>query len=165
MLLRWRRSTEHAPNTIFPPTNVLQKSYQQLQQRENLPANPLTEKAIEGARLLRSEMRDIGSFGIEKVWIMHSEKYSDAVCYEYHSRNGYGGMNRSEATYAPHTKKDVAKDKYILETVDQEPTSPFGLGGSGLGFASRCGPHAEKHDTFVKDVTVEVNDALNEASD
>jgi hypothetical protein len=38
---------------------------------------------------------------------MSIEKFGDvAVCYDYYSRNGFGGMNASHADYAPHSRKD-----------------------------------------------------------
>jgi hypothetical protein len=38
---------------------------------------------------------------------MSIEKFGDvAVCDDYYSRNGLGGMNASHADYAPHSRKD-----------------------------------------------------------
>ena len=115
----------------------------------------ITVKAIEGAKLLHSAARDPDSFKIGRAWIMRSEKYGDAICYDYYARNGFGGMNHSGADYAPHTKKDVVNGKYIL---DAEADQSF-------EFASRCGERAIKHDAFLKDVTKEVKQALTAAAD
>ena len=83
---------------------------------------------------------------------MHSEKYGDAICYQYQSKNGLGGMDQGLADFAMHNKRDLAKGKYIL---DAQADASF-------EFDSRCGKHAEKHDSFVKDVTADVQASFSE---
>src|SRR5438034_10395645 len=113
-------------------------------------SDAVVKTAIEGAQLLRDAMRDTDSFTIRRAWAMRSEKYGHAICYQYQSKNGFGGMNQAVADFAMHNKKDVAKGKYIL-TPDADESFEFDV---------RCGKHAVKHDTFVKDVTAEVKAAL-----
>lgn len=113
-------------------------------------------KAVEGARLLHSEMRDPDSFKISKAWIMQSEKYGMAVCYEYFSRNGFGGMNASAATYFRIENRRYAerhhRDYELVTDVDFEQTARWD---------EKCGSHAAKHDAFLGDVTAEVTAALS----
>lgn len=115
-------------------------------------SDTITAKAIEGAKLLRDSMRDPDSFSIRRAWVMHSEKYGDAICYHYQAKNGFGGMDQGRADFAMHNKRDVAKGKYILDPEADQ----------GFEFDARCGKHAEKRDTFVKDVTAEIKAAFTE---
>lgn len=87
---------------------------------------------------------------------MSTTKFSDVmVCYDYYSRNGFGGMNASHATFSPHSKKDMANGKYILDTYDTDEYF--------TGFVDRCGPKAIKHGFVARDVTVEIQKGLRDA--
>lgn len=108
-----------------------------------------TAKAIEGARLLHSSMRDPDSFKIGRVFAMKSDKYGYAICYDFYARNGFGGMNHNNAVFSPHTKRDVERGNYRLITDDNE----IFQGASAPGIDARCGGHAAKHDTMVGDLT------------
>lgn len=46
--------------------------------------------AIAGAQLIKKSMRDPDSFKLESVIITPSQ----TICYEYRSRNGFGGMSK-----------------------------------------------------------------------
>src|ERR1700737_744266 len=115
--------------------------------------DPATATAIEGAKKLHEAMRDPDSFKISRAWIMSIEKFGDvAVCYDYYSRNGFGGMNASHADYAPHSRKDILKRKYILDTYEDDEYFE--------GFRDRWGAPAIKHGFLARDVTKEVKQAL-----
>jgi hypothetical protein len=66
----------------------------------NAPATPSNEKdfqaAVGGALLLRKSMRDPESFKVSSALVMGAE----TVCYEYRSRNGFGGMSVGQAVLA-----------------------------------------------------------------
>jgi hypothetical protein len=50
-----------------------------------------------GAVTLKQNMRNPDSFKLESAFIVGS---TEAVCYEYRSQNGFGGMNRGKAVLA-----------------------------------------------------------------
>ena len=100
--------------------------------------DPLTAKAIQGAKDLHSGLRDPDSFKLDKVWIMYSEKHGDTVYYLYYARNGFGGMNNSAANYAPNKK-----GQYALNVASDDwggakgnINAPF---PGGFEYFSRCG--------------------------
>ena len=122
-------------------------------------ADPATDRAIEGAKILHSSMRDPDSFKIGRVWIIQSVKYSDAawICYEYYARNGFGGMNFNRAVYGPHSKKDLAQRKYVMDVGDSDHES-YRLEG--------CEKQPDgKHTILRADVTKEVKQALKDEVD
>src|ERR1041385_4523363 len=122
-------------------------------------ADPTTVRAIEGAKILHSSMRDPDSFKIGRVWIIQSAKYGEAawICYEYYARNGFGGMNFNRAVYSPHSKKDLAQGKYILDVGDSDH-EPYRLEG--------CKNQPDgKHTILRGDVTKEVKQALKDEVD
>jgi hypothetical protein len=70
------------------------------------PQQPKPEiaQALRGAVALQSIMRDPDSFVVERVFTWN-KKGEDHACYEYRSRNGYGGMNREIGYYDEHNGK------------------------------------------------------------
>jgi hypothetical protein len=66
---------------------------------------PEVMQAVRGSVLLRDQMRDPDSFVIEKVFTMTNQKGVDITCFEYRSRNGFGGMNRESALYTEYKGK------------------------------------------------------------
>jgi hypothetical protein len=130
------------------------------QKKDSLDA--ITSKAIEGGRLLHSGMRDPDSFKIDKVWVMHSEKHGDAICYTYYARNGFGGMNHSAADYAPNKTGNYRLNpaSYDYDGPKGNIHAPF---PGGFEYFSRCGQRAEKGDTYVGDVTADVKSAMDNA--
>jgi hypothetical protein len=66
---------------------------------------PEVAQAVRGSVLLRDQMRDPDSFVIEKVFTMTNKKGVDITCFEYRSRNGYGGMNRERVLYTEYKGK------------------------------------------------------------
>jgi len=53
--------------------------------------------AIAGAKQLQQSMRNPDSFKLTQVLIMED----GAVCYDYRSQNGFGGMNLGHAVLSP----------------------------------------------------------------
>jgi len=115
-------------------------------------------RAVDGAKLLHSTMRDPDSFKIGKVWLMSGLKSGDAVCYQFYARNGFGGMNASRAVFAPHRKQG-----YKLLTEDH--SNDYASGMFGAFFDNQCGDKALKHDGISKDVTDEIKSALASSGD
>lgn len=78
---------------------------------ERQPRKPPTQKdinidrAVRGALSLKSAMRNPDSFTVESALVMDS----GAVCYEYRSQNGFGGLNQEQAVLTP-------KDNILLTT-------------------------------------------------
>jgi hypothetical protein len=75
-----------------------------------LQAAPATTKpevaqAVRGAVALQNAMRDPDSFVIEKVFTLTNKKGVEITCFEYRSRNGFGGMNRDTALYTEYKGK------------------------------------------------------------
>jgi hypothetical protein len=68
-------------------------------------AKPEVAQAVRGSVLLRDQMRDPDSFVIEKVFTMTNKKGVDITCFEYRSKNGYGGMSRESALYTEYKGK------------------------------------------------------------
>jgi len=126
--------------------------------QDNRP-DPLTVIATAGAKQIHSGLRDPDSFKLDRVWIMHSDKHGDAVCYTYYARNGFGGMNHSAADYAPNRKGE-----YSLNPASDDWGGPTGninaIFPGGFEYFSRCGQRAQKRDKMLKDVTEEVKKAL-----
>lgn len=82
--------TVHNLNT--PPTVHELSTNEPLTKKEN-KAKIAMHLATIGAQLLKKNMRDPDSFYLESAFITDI----GAVCYEYRSRNGFGGMNREHA--------------------------------------------------------------------
>lgn len=57
--------------------------------------------ALVGAGLLKKAMRDPDSFKLEQALVMDQ---TQAVCYSYRARNGFGGYNRGQAVLSPDLK-------------------------------------------------------------
>ena len=74
-------------------------------QSASTPTKPEVAQALRGAVALQDTMRDPDSFVIEKVFILTNKKGYQSTCYEYRSRNGFGGMNRDAATYTEYKGK------------------------------------------------------------
>lgn len=66
---------------------------------------PEVAQAVRGSAALRDQMRDPDSFVIEKVFTMTNKKGVDITCFEYRSKNGFGGMNRETALYTEYKGK------------------------------------------------------------
>jgi hypothetical protein len=62
-------------------------------------------QAIRGVDKLRGMMRDPDSFVIERVFTWAKKPGQDRTCYQYRSRNGYGGMSREIGYYTEHDGK------------------------------------------------------------
>lgn len=58
------------------------------------------QRAVAGAKQLRASARNPDSFKLESALIMDD----GAVCYEFRSQNGFGGMDRAQAVLAPSGK-------------------------------------------------------------
>jgi hypothetical protein len=67
--------------------------------------NPEVAQAVRGSVLLRDQMRDPDSFVIEKVFTLKNKKGVEITCFEYRSKNGFGGMNRDTALYMEYKGK------------------------------------------------------------
>lgn len=67
--------------------------------------NPGIAQALRGAVLLRDRMRDPDSFKIERALTRTEKSGVEETCFEYRSRNGYGGMTREAARYSEHKGK------------------------------------------------------------
>jgi hypothetical protein len=95
------------------------------------------------------------------VWIIQSVKYSDAAwsCYEYYARNGFGCMNFNRAAYGPHSKKDIAKGKYIMDVAETDD--------SWTPHLEMCGRQVPdgNHTILRAEVTKEVKQALKDEVD
>ncbi len=91
-----------------------QEAAKELEQQKKSAAEEKVKKvrdeqfsvALGGASLLRKSMRDPDSFKISSALVI-GEGNEIAVCYEYRSRNGFGGMNQSSAV--------VTNDAFINE--------------------------------------------------
>jgi len=112
-------------------------------------------RAVDGAKLLHSTMRDPDSFKIGKVWLMTGHKSDEAVCYQYYAKNGFGGVNASRAVLSVRSKKKG----YKMFTEDAYDDYRF-----DALFNDECGDKALKHDGVSKDVTADVKSALASAS-
>lgn len=67
------------------------------------------QRAVAGARTLRGMMRDPDSFRLTDVHIIaEDQKASGAVCYEYRSKNGFGGYTQGQAVLT--TKGKIVAD-------------------------------------------------------
>ncbi len=56
------------------------------------------QRAVAGAKTLRGMMRDPDSFRLADVHIIaEDQKASGAVCYQYRSKNGFGGYTQGQA--------------------------------------------------------------------
>lgn len=60
------------------------------------------EVATAGAKQIKQAMRDPASFSLESAMLIGK---GDAVCYEYHARNGFNGMNKGQAVLLPDTQQ------------------------------------------------------------
>jgi hypothetical protein len=80
---------------------------------------PEIAQALRGAVLLRDRMRDPDSFKIERALTRTEKNGIEVTCFEYRSRNGYGGMTREAARYSER------KDKPRLEINDQTQPHPI----------------------------------------
>jgi hypothetical protein len=123
------------------------------------PSNELLTKATDGARQLYAGLRDPESFNLDRVWIMHSDKYGDSICYTYRARNGFGGMNYSAASYTPNRKGrydfNAASDSWSRQPGDINDPWP-----GGLPWFSHCSERATRKQTLLGDVTQDVKKAL-----
>jgi len=57
--------------------------------------------ALVGAGLLKKGMRDPDSFKLRQVLVMNQ---TNAVCYDYSAKNGFGGYNQGQAVLSPDLK-------------------------------------------------------------
>ena len=74
-------------------------------QSASTPTKPEIAQAVRGAAALQDAMRDPDSFLIEKVFTLTNKKGVEITCFEYRSRNGFGGMNRDMALYTEYKGK------------------------------------------------------------
>src|SRR5579863_10148831 len=65
------------------------------------------DRAVAGARRLRSAMRNPDSFAIAKVFA----EANGEVCYTYRAQNGFGGMNGGQAILFPDDTIKTSIDK------------------------------------------------------
>jgi hypothetical protein len=61
-----------------------------------------------GAKQLKQAMRDPDSFRLESVTVVDASK---AICYDYRSRNGFGGMNVGHAAWSGDRKKFLTSEQ------------------------------------------------------
>lgn len=122
-------------------------------QDEKKVDDAITARAIEGAKLLHSQMRDPDSFKIDQVWGMRSEKRGTTFCYLYYARNGFNGMNHSAAEYI-----EIENRKYAQRHHVDYELQDFDVDTDGYDY--HCGAHAQKHDTALGDFTDQVKKAL-----
>jgi hypothetical protein len=55
--------------------------------------NPDMQRAISYAKVLQSQMRDPDSFVLEAVYLKPNRNVEPNICYQYRSKNGYGGYS------------------------------------------------------------------------
>jgi hypothetical protein len=67
------------------------------QQAANQKDEAAFQRAVAGAKQLRNAMRNPNSFKLGETLIMDD----GAVCYDYRSQNGFGGMNVGHAVLSP----------------------------------------------------------------
>jgi hypothetical protein len=67
------------------------------QQAANQKDEAAFQRAVAGAKQLKQSMRNPDSFVLGQTLIMPS----GAVCYDYRSQNGFGGMNAGQAVLSP----------------------------------------------------------------
>jgi hypothetical protein len=79
-------------------------------------------RAVNGVKMLKATMRDPDSFTLQEANVITG---TNAVCYTYHARNGFGGMNRGRAVIsrdAKHFKSDT--DPGFADLWNNECLSP-----------------------------------------
>lgn len=74
-------------------------------QSASAPPNLKVAQAVRGAVALQDAMRDPDSFVIERVFTFTNKAGVEFTCFEYRSRNGFGGMNRETALYSEYKGK------------------------------------------------------------
>ncbi|MFZ0885002.1 MAG: hypothetical protein WAN14_16495 [Candidatus Acidiferrales bacterium] len=67
------------------------------QQAANQKDEAAFQRAVAGAKQLKQSMRSPDSFVLGETLIMDN----GAVCYDYRSQNGFGGMNAGQAVLSP----------------------------------------------------------------
>lgn len=74
--------------------NLHKQSMSPAEQAGQYRKNLQVAEAAAIARRLKNSMRDPDSFALSSVRLMEK---SEAICFEYRARNGYGGMNVGHA--------------------------------------------------------------------
>jgi hypothetical protein len=67
------------------------------QQAANVKNEAAFQRAVAGAKQLKSSMRNPDSFVLGETLVMGDA----AVCYDYRSQNGFGGMSADQAVLSP----------------------------------------------------------------
>lgn len=115
-------------------------------------------KAAEGARQLTADQREPDSFSLTRVWIAHSEKHGDSICYSYRGRNGFGGVGFGAASYVPNKKGEYvlspASDSWGGATGNINDPWP-----GGLTWFRHCSDQAMRKETST-DITAELKKVL-----
>lgn len=65
-------------------------------------------RAAAGAKLLKKSMRDPDSFKLDSALVING---TGAVCYEYHARNGFGGVNAGQAALSGDSKQFLTSEQ------------------------------------------------------
>lgn len=71
------------------------------------PEDRAVQRAALGAKALKNSMRNPDSFKLESALVIDE---TFAVCYEYRSQNGFGGMNRGQAVLARDGKRFLTNE-------------------------------------------------------
>lgn len=79
-------------------------------------------EAVAGAKRLRSSMRNPCSFKLAQVLIMDD----GAVCYEFRSQNGFGGMNVGRAVLSPSGKFKTSESNGFRCMWNKECANKYG---------------------------------------
>jgi hypothetical protein len=78
-------------------SNVADENARRAAYAKQLDADAATRDAgWYGRNTIKGMMRDPDSFKVTAAWSVHD---GQAICYEYQSRNGFGGMNKGAALY------------------------------------------------------------------
>jgi len=77
---------------------IVSSERQRATDKNSFPDGAAIARAANAAIELKHAMRDPDSFQLSSVSIIYPTK---AACYEYRSRNGFGGMNVGQAVLSP----------------------------------------------------------------
>ena len=91
------------------------------------------QRAMSGAIALKKMMRDPESFKLESALVMES---TGGVCYEYRSKNGFGGVNAGQAVLSADLKNFKTSEDHGFATLwDKECANRRGTEtAAGLGW-------------------------------
>jgi hypothetical protein len=90
LLLSALNDPSGSSNNASPPETAEQRAVREKQDKA-------MARATVGAKILKKAMRDPDSFKLESALVIDK---TDAVCYEYRAKNGFGGVNLGKAVLA-----------------------------------------------------------------